>query len=213
MSKGLIIFDMDGTIADTSSGIYASYRHVAKYLGRPEPSNSVLSGVIGGALPSNLQSTFSLNDDQIDEAVGEYRNYYASSGYLESTPYEGFVTTAKELQKRGYTLSVATMKAEIFAKKLIKMWGLESTFALVYGVDAKDTISKPEMIQKCISKTKIDIDNTCLVGDSPQDYQSALKTNIRFIAATYGFHYTEEECINSGIQYITHITSLLNIFE
>ena len=206
--KKLLIFDMDGTIADTSSGIYASYRHVAKELGIPEPTTDKLSYVIGGSLPNNLQMVYGLNSDQVEEAVKIYRDYYSSKGIMMSFLYDDFEYTARELKKRGYALSVATMKAEVFANELIHQWHLDDVFSNIYGVNANDSIEKSEMIRKCMINTGLSAGETYMIGDSPQDRQAAIDAGVNFIAVTYGFHYTETECIELRLKYVNSVCGL-----
>lgn len=207
--KKLLIFDMDGTIADTSSGIYSSYCHVAKELGLPKPSHSDLSSVIGGPLPQNLQTVFGLKKDQVEEAITIYREYYSSIGFKQSFLYEDLESTVRELKRRGYVLSIATMKAMSFANRLIQMWGLEDVFSCVCGVDLNDSVTKVEMIKQCIEDAKISNKDTFMIGDSPYDYVASRSCGINFIAATYGFHYDESTCIRSNLQYINDVKSLL----
>ena len=211
--KGLLIFDLDGTIADTSAGIYSAYRHVAEELGIPEPSDALLASVIGGSLSSNLQMVYSLEKDQVKEAMKIYRDYYSEKGCLQSHLYEGFEQTARELKKRDYTLSIATMKAEKFAKRLIHLWGLDDTFSYISGADDDDTVTKANMIRKCMVNSKANCNNTYMIGDSPQDLKSAKECCVHFIAVSYGFQYNEAKCIESGLHYVNDIKSLLSLFR
>jgi phosphoglycolate phosphatase len=211
--KGLIIFDMDGTIVNTSEGIYASYKHIAHYLGVDPPSEEVLSKVLGGSLPSNLKKVYNLKDDKIQEVVDEYREYYAIEGIKGTQLYEGFDTTAKELSKRGYILAVATMKAETFAKRILINNNLNEVFKYIHGVNPQDTISKTDMIKLCMSESNITSQNTFMIGDSNQDYDCANKCGVNFLAVTYGFHYTEEICKSCNLRYILSPQQLLTIFK
>ena len=67
--KHLVIFDLDGTLADTSKGIYECYRFALKSLGRQEPTYESLDGVIGGSLLKNFETKFDLTLDEAKEAV------------------------------------------------------------------------------------------------------------------------------------------------
>lgn len=209
----LVIFDMDGTIADTSAGIYASYNHVARELNRPLPSNKDLSSVIGGPLPNNLKKIYNLTDDQVEKAVNIYREYYAKEGFKESVLYEGLAETISKLYKKGSVLAVATMKAETFAIKMLEMWDIADKFSFIYGVDQKDSITKPEMIRKCLLNSNIEKKDTFMIGDSPQDYDAAKKSGVNFLAVTYGFHYTEEFCISNNLKFVNKASDIFLFIE
>ena len=208
----LLIFDMDGTIADTSPGIYASYRHVARELNVECPSDAELNGIIGGSLPSNIKRIFNLGDDLVSDAVRIYRDYYSVRGYLGSVMYDGILQVMQELKKRGYTLAVATMKAQTFAERLLEMWNISDYFSLVFGVDYRDTMTKDEMIKNCMLKTKTRSEDTYMIGDSRQDRQAAELSGVNFLAVTYGFYYSEELCREMNLDYITSPTKLLDKF-
>jgi len=208
----LLIFDMDGTIADTSEGIYESYKHVAKVMNRPLPDDETLSGVIGGSLPFNLKNIYKLNDDEVEKAVRIYREFYADEGFRKSKLYDGFKESIVALNEKGYKLAVATLKAEIFAVKLLEMWGISDYFTCIFGVDEKDTISKEDMIEKCIKTTNIPRMNTFMIGDSPKDKDAADKCKINFLAVTYGFQYTIKKCVENHIPFVKDCQTLIEYF-
>lgn len=211
--KKLIIFDMDGTIADTSQGIFKSYRHVAELYGRKIPSNEELKDVIGGSLSTNLLRKLNLQSSEISQALTDYRDYYGKCGYLESKVYPNFKETLSILFEKGHRLSIATMKSDKFAKKLIAEWGLEKYFTSIHGMDEHDSITKPKMIKMCMDDVKYLPDNTVLVGDTIQDMMAANTSKIHFIAATYGFGFQKDECINCKIPFIESPIELIDVIE
>ena len=209
----LIVFDMDGTIADTSAGIFESYRHTAQVLGRKAPEDSELADVIGGALPANLGRKLDLPPKKISEAVGIYRDYYGKEGYKKSELYPEFKEMLTALKNRGFSMSVATMKAERFAEKLICGWGLESYFISIHGVDKDDRITKPAMIRMCLKETGCAPEDCTLVGDSAQDEKAAEEAGVHFVAVTYGFGFTEEDCKKAGLAYARTPVELLEVIR
>ncbi|WII09723.1 HAD hydrolase-like protein [Methanomassiliicoccales archaeon LGM-DZ1] len=209
----LVVFDMDGTIADTSAGIFDSYRHTAQALGRRVPDDSELADVIGGALPINLGRKLGLSPEEIPMAVEIYRDYYGKEGYKESRLYPEFREMLSVLKEKGFSMSVATMKAERFAKQLVRDWGLEEYFISVHGVDRDDRVTKPDMIRMCLAETGTAPGDCTLVGDTVQDRSAAEAVGVRFAAVTYGFGYTEDECRRSGIRYAVSPAELPNVIE
>lgn len=199
--RRLIVFDMDGTIADTSAGIFDTYRYVAQALGRRAPDDSELADSIGGALPANLGRKLNLSSEEIPKAVRIYRDYYGKEGYRKSELYPEFKEILAVLKNRGFSMSVATMKAERFAEQLIREWGLNGYFVSVHGVDRDDRITKPEMIRMCMKETGCAPEDCTLVGDSVQDEKAAEEAGVRFVAVTYGFGFTEEDCRKAGTAY------------
>ena len=207
------IFDMDGTIADTSHGIFESYRHVARLYGKKIPCDEELKDIIGGSLLINLRNKLNLHSNEIEQALVDYRDYYKKSGYTDSTLYPGIRDALRILHKKGYCLSIATMKAEVFAKQMIGAWGLESYFTSIHGMDENDRITKVEMIMMCMDENNCSPRDTVLIGDTIQDKKAADTSNIDFIAATYGFGFHKEECINNNISFIESPIELVDVIE
>jgi phosphoglycolate phosphatase len=204
---------MDGTIADTSPGIFESFRHVAQVLNVNEPTDEELMKVIGGSLPSNLTRLFGLSEEETKNAVAVYRDYYAEYGIFNSKVYGGFFETVVKLKEKGYNLAVATMKSEVFAKKLMSVWNLNSMFTSVNGVDSEDSQTKSDLIKKAISESNSTTFETIMVGDSDQDLLAARECSVRFVAATYGFGLPKEYCERKNYTYICSPLDILNLVE
>lgn len=212
--KHLVIFDLDGTLADTSKGIYECYRFALKSLGRQEPTYESLDGVIGGSLLKNFETKFDLTLDEAKEAVRIYREHYAKVGYKDSTLYDGMKDALCYLKEQGYKVAVATLKAEYLAIELFKELGILDLFDVVHGVDKNDTFTKTDLVNMCISECGETNDNCVLVGDSNNDSNGAKQANIDFVAATYGFGFKADKDLENieHIAIISKPSDLKNIF-
>lgn len=62
-TRTLVVFDVDGTLADSRSSIYAAYRHVALDAGLPIPSDDMLAHHLCGGLPDNVRELFGVEGD------------------------------------------------------------------------------------------------------------------------------------------------------
>lgn len=189
----LIIFDMDGTLVDTSEGILACHKYANVKMGRPEPTDQELSGIIGGPLLKTYKSRFLFSDEEAVEAVRIYREHYAVYGIKGVKLYEGMKNTLSKLKKSGYKLAVATLKAERFAKTILSDLGINLYFDVVRGVDENDRLSKTDLIELCIKESGVKKIESVLVGDSINDEEGAEIAGIDFIAATYGFGFSEND--------------------
>ena len=190
--KKLIVFDMDGTLADTSPGILNSHRYAHEKMGRPQPATDVLRSVIGGPLLNSYETRFGFSDIQAREAVSHYRNYYAERGYLEAELYPGMKETLTKLRENGYSLGVATLKAERFVKTMLENMGIAECFDVIFGMDDADTRTKAQLIQMCMQTVGASSDATTMVGDSIHDLNGAQQVGVDFIGVTYGFGF----CVN-----------------
>lgn len=189
----LVIFDLDGTLADTSPGILECHRHTNAAMGRPIVDEAILEGVIGGPLLKTYVERFGYSEDVAKRAVQIYREHYAQVGYCESGLYPGMVDCLAALKKQGYLLAVATFKAEDLAKRLLNLLGVEHYFDVIHGMDAQDTLSKKDLLDLCMNELGVSQAETILVGDSQHDANGAAQAGIDFLGVSYGFGFTKTE--------------------
>lgn len=186
----LVVFDFDGTIADTSPGILDAHRYTLDIMGRIVPPDEELKKIIGGNLLNVYSSRFFLNEVDAKRAVRIYRERYARIGIYQAKVYHGIEDTLMNLKNRGFKLGVATLKAERFATIMLKNMNLEEYFDVVCGMDSNDTLDKTKLICRCEQICEIGNTETVLVGDSNNDWIGAQRANVEFIGVTYGFGFT-----------------------
>lgn len=195
MKYQLVIFDMDGTLADTSPGIYNSHRYAHKMMGRQEPTNEELDGIIGGPLLKNYRERFGFSETDARKAVEFYRDYYAENGIYQAELYSGMGATLRKLHDLGIYLGVATLKAERFAKIMLKNMSVYDCFDAICGMDEHDTRTKAQLIKLCMEKVGVSSTDTILVGDSIHDLNGAKECCIDFLGVTYGFGFVDTDTI------------------
>ncbi len=188
----LIVFDFDGTIADTSEGIIDSHKFALKKMGVSIPSESELRALIGGNLLKIYSETFGFGIEKAKEAIVFYRNRYSEYGIHKTRLYEGFSDLLQFLKSKDLLIGVATLKSELFAKKMLSEMNIIQYFDIVCGMDNNDTLDKPSLIEKNIKLLNSKIDETLFVGDSLNDYNGALKVGVDFVGVTYGFGFDEK---------------------
>lgn len=193
MKYKLVIFDFDGTIADTSPGILDAHRFALSYMGKNIPSDSELSTVIGGHLLDTYIYRFGFSETQAREAVRVYRERYAKVGIHKAELYPEFEKMAKKLYEKGYLIGVATLKAEKFAEIMLRELGIRKWFNTVCGMDEHDDLDKAGLIKKCCSLCEVSEKNTILVGDSNNDAIGARESGVDFLGVTYGFGFHKDQ--------------------
>lgn len=197
--KKIVIFDLDGTLADTSSGIYASHQYTLYTMGRRNVPREELSGIIGGPLLETYQKRFGFASDDAKKAVMYYRAYYEREGINGACLYPDIKETLTQLKGAGLQLAVATLKAEDFAIQMLDTLGILTFFDIVYGMDREDTRTKAELIQLCMQHCGVCAEDSLMVGDSQHDATGARECSISFIGVTYGFDFkTEKQAIEAG---------------
>lgn len=193
MKYKLVIFDFDGTIADTSPGILDSHRFALSYMKKNIPSDSELRAVIGGHLLDTYIDRFGFTELKAREAVRVYRERYSEVGIHKAELYPEFEEMVKKLYEKGYLIGVATLKAEKFAEIMLKEMGIRKWFNTVCGMDEHDDLDKAGLIKKCCSLCGVNESDAILVGDSNNDLVGAQETGVDFIGVTYGFGFQKDQ--------------------
>lgn len=211
----LLIFDLDGTIADTSPGIYECHRYANAAMGRAEPSDRELDGIIGGPLLKAYTDRFAFPEDKAREAVRIYREHYSEVGTDGAYLYPGLEKTLRTLRERDYRLAVATLKAERLAERILDKLGIRGCFDVIHGMDENDTRTKAGLLAMCMEETGSVPGNTALIGDSIHDAAGAWQAGTAFVGCTYGFgfHSAQDAASHGADAVISSPMELLELFK
>ena len=183
----LVIFDLDGTIADTSPGILNSIRYVQKQMGLPEITLEQMYSHVGPPMEESYRRNFWLEGEELRRAVELHKEYAVKQGYREIEVYPGIPQLLGRLHEEGVKTAVATLKAQATAEKIFAEFGLSRMFYLVLGTDAAAPKTKAQLLEECLIKLSCAKERAVLVGDSKYDAEGAQQAGIDFIAVTYGF--------------------------
>jgi len=187
-----ILFDLDGTLADTAPGIRGCYRHALNALGKPPPTDDQFANVIGAPPLEIFKKRFNLNEQMAKHALDIYRARYAKIGIKETKIYNGIPQLLNQLKKNGYFLGVATLKSNLFAKSMLINMGIADYFDVVKGMDSNDQLTKAAILEYCISILNILPKDSLLIGDSYYDSEGAKLSGMDFAAVIWGYGFTSE---------------------
>lgn len=194
----LICFDLDGTLADTSEGICASYFYACAQLGIPEDAVRIkLKGVIGSKPIDVFRERWGLDRKTAETAVGIYREFYEKKGIYKAFIYPGIEELLCFLQEKEYILAVTTLKYDPFAKKMLEHLGIAKYFDGIYGCGADNLDTKATLIQKAMTHFQKHNTQTILVGDSEVDACGARAAGVEFVGVTYGLGFCSEEEVSA----------------
>ena len=198
-----ILFDLDGTLTDSSVGITKSVIYALKKYGIEEEDQKKLYAFIGPPLTESFQKFYGFSAEQSIEAVEYYREYYREIGIFENKVYEGMKETLRQLKEKGKRLMVATSKPEPFARRIIRHFGLASYFEYVAGMELDGGRgTKAEVIAYALQSCGIDDrGKTVMVGDREHDVIGAKKEGLDCIGVLYGFG-SREELEKAGADWI-----------
>ena len=187
-TRKLIIFDLDGTLLDTSDGILHCYHKTASMLNLRKNSVENDSIVIGGPLSDGFRTLYDIPDEEtLAKAIDTYRKLYANEGITKFSAYNGINTALSELKSDGYQLGVATLKLEEYAKSMLKNAGLAKYFDIIHGWNGTEKCTKAYTVTKVLFEQKCLAKNAVLVGDSVYDKNGAEIAGVDFLGVTYDY--------------------------
>jgi len=170
-----IVFDLDGTLADTFEDIASSVNHVRDTLGLPPLSLHEVKRHVGKGVSHLIQNTTGASDPrQLKEAVSVFRKFYLEH-LLDSTRlYDGVMQGLDMLYSRSISMAVLSNKPEDATKKIVEGLGIARFFMGVFGGDSFEK-QKPakESLLGALNALKVDPWHALMVGDSLIDIETA----------------------------------------
>jgi len=184
--KPVILFDLDGTIIDSTEAILDSFRVAFERFGGVVPSDELIKNEIGHTL-ENMFLTLGVANDRVDEHVHAYKMHYRVISCEKTILLEG-AREAVEKASEFATLGVVTTKTGEYSTILLEHMGLMKYFEVLIGREHVE-FPKPhaEPILKALMKLEHDKSKTWMIGDTCMDIDSAKNADIESIAVTSGY--------------------------
>lgn len=191
-----VIFDLDGTLLDTTEGVTKSVTYAARELGYPQAPREELLKFIGPPIQQSFMSYYGADEKQAQKAADIFREYYKTKALLKAVPYAGIYELCKMLKHREIRMAVATYKREDYARILLKHYHFDAYCDPMYGADNQNKLKKEDIVERCMKDMKGTKEDTLLIGDTKGDAAAAEKTGISFLGVTYGFGFQTLKDVN-----------------
>lgn len=189
MNKGIVIFDLDGTLADTSEGIFRSVRYTEKEMCLPPVPEEMLRLFVGPPPKDMYKQLYRMDESLALQATEHHRHYGKTRAIYEAKLYKDMKVVLQTLKNKGYLLAVATLKKEDIACSMLHNLGIEDYFDTIVGMDKAETYTKCLTIKE-VWRRLGKMQNTVMIGDTDYDYQGAREAECQFIAVIYGFGFS-----------------------
>ncbi|MCW5953203.1 MAG: HAD-IA family hydrolase [Propionibacteriaceae bacterium] len=177
-----VIFDLDGTVADTIDLIMSSYAHALKSVLGVEVDPPVMRSWIGRTLQVTFEAEW---PDRTGELIAAYRAWNDVNAPAMVTAYPGMPELIGELAAAGVSTGVATSKGRPVAVDSLRIAGID----LAVTVAAEDTAThKPNPAPLVLARERLGMttEPTVYVGDALVDIQAARAAGVDVIAVTWG---------------------------
>ena len=209
--KFTILFDLDGTLADTAPDLMHAHNHVMKKFGYATKSTEEIRNLVGQGAGAMLGRSIwgqakkefgKIVDKKVkEEMVKEFVNFYGNNIVKESTLINGVKEFLKWCKEKKISMAVCTNKQEHLAIDLLKKIGINDYFEYVAGHNTFDYCKPdPRHLTSVIEILGGDINKSLMFGDSETDANAAKAASIPVILLENG--YTEK---NTSEIYHNHL--------
>ena len=183
-----VIFDLDGTLFDTSKGVIKSVEKVIELKGLRKLNYIEKNSLIGPPIQDSFRRIYNIEEKTSKEYGTLFREIYLNEYLFDATIYDNLIELLKLLNEKGCNVAVATYKRQDCTDSLLNHFGIDKYFKCIYGSDIEGKLSKQDIINLCIKDMNTENnDKIVMIGDSEFDAIGAIKSSVDFIGVTYGF--------------------------
>ncbi|MBL1419388.1 MAG: HAD-IA family hydrolase [Alphaproteobacteria bacterium] len=190
MPYEMLIFDLDGTLADPQLGYVNSINYALKTHGLPLQTAENMAQYIGPPLDQTMLVLADDDPQLAEKLIVSYRENYTLTGYQENLVYDGIEEVLQKLYDMpNIRLGVCTSKREDFAIRILKMHGLFDFFEFVSG--ANEGTSKSQQLAALLASGKAP-KNSIMIGDRLYDMRAAKNNQLDKAGVLWGFGSADE---------------------
>ena len=188
--KKIILFDLDGTLIDSTEAILESFAVAFKTFQEEVPAADLIKAEIGHPL-DQMFSTLGVEKEKVWDYVHAYKMHYREISCAK-TLLLPHAREAVELASKYATLGVVTTKTAKYSIELLEHMGLMSYFEVLIGrEDVEHPKPHPEPIQKALLKLPTVTNDVWMIGDTCMDMLAAKSANVGSVAVMCGYGNSE----------------------
>jgi phosphoglycolate phosphatase len=186
----LIIFDLDGTLIDSSKDLTISTNATRAYFDLAPLDEKVVSSYVGNGAPVLVRRAMGpdATEETVASALAFFLKYYRAHALEHTKLYAGVRGMIEDLVRDGHRLGVLTNKPRKISFDILAALGIEHLFLQIYGGDTlANKKPDPSGILLMAKKAAMPISETLMVGDSKVDVLTARNAGVRSCGVTWGF--------------------------
>jgi phosphoglycolate phosphatase len=186
----LFVFDFDGTLADSSECVVASFAGALERNRLPPVDPELIVHHMGRSLPEVFRElTGRVHDEIIQQLVADYREIYRTLLPEKTYAVPGIAEALHHLTGADAVCTVATSKKTEFAVVSARHLGIDAHFTLYIGDDlVTNKKPHPEMLERTLAETGIPPVAAVMIGDATTDIDMGNALGVDTIAVTWGAH-------------------------
>ncbi len=186
-----ILFDLDGTLIDSTEAILESFEVSFRDFNLNMPSSELIKSLIGHPLEIMYEG-LGVEKNNIQPIINSYKKHYRLISKEKTTLLPFAKDALKEAQKFA-TLGIVTTKTKRYSLELLEHMDILKYFAVIIGrEDVEKPKPHPEPVQKAMSLLNTTKDLTWMIGDTPMDMISARDAGVQTCAVLCGYGNAQE---------------------
>jgi len=200
-----IVFDLDGTLADTAPDIVATLNVVLSSLGHAPLPDERATKLIGAGARALLAEGLtavgeSYDSERLDTLFTKFLMHYEANIANKTQLYPGVLNALERLAREGFPVAVCTNKMEAHSKLLLEKLGIDNHFGAICGRDSFPYF-KPDArhLTMTIAQSGGDESHAIMVGDSRTDIDTARNAGLPVIGVTFGYSDTPIHSLNPDL--------------
>jgi len=206
-----LIFDLDGTLIDSSEGVIEATNFGLRAIGDKERTGDEIKKFIGYPLKEMFDS---FSKESYSEFWDHFQFRAKESVVASAVALDGADRVVRELSARGYNLSIGTTKIRIHIEKIMQKYGWTDLIQFYAGADdVKNVKPHPEVFLQLLDKLSGSTSNTLVIGDTANDVYAAHRASLPIIAVKSAFGRDGDLEISNPDLMIERLDDLLDILK
>ncbi len=191
MKKQLLIFDLDGTLADTREDLATGVNLMRGQYGLSPLDVDTVTGYIGDGIRKLVERSLQGAEVDLDEAVALDKVCYAKHMFDKTCLYSGVEEGLKDLS--GNALAVLSNKPGGATRAILEHLGVDGLFfRMLGGGDLPNLKPAPDGIEALIEESGVSKESTWMIGDHHTDLEVAHNAGVKSGFVTYGIGHPGE---------------------
>ena len=192
-ARPVLLFDLDGTLADTAPDLCHTMNVILARHGREEVPEARVRHLVGGGARLLMERGFKETGEpagevQLDQAFQDFIAYYSEHIADHTVLWPGVLAQLERLAEHGAAMAVCTNKIESLARQVLEALSLTHFFPVVIGGDTLPVKKPhPDHLLEAVRRLGGDAGRAIMVGDSAPDIDAALAAGIPSIALSFGY--------------------------
>ena len=196
--KPVVLFDFDGTLADTKPCIVRTATQVLLEWGLTDEEIGDAGRLVGPPFPLAYSLVYGLSEEDAAEVTRRYREIYAGLGPERNPLFDGVREMLTELKARGKRLAIVSSKMERFVRMALQQTGIEDLFEEVVTQTGVKDPGKAGLIAEALRRLDAESEDAVMLGDRHYDIEGAVATGVDSIGVYLGDTAPAGELENAG---------------